>query len=253
MKVKGLVSVVLIAMMTFSALTSFAADSDTLTFQRLTGVSREEVTKVEIRSGTSGDSVLVADSEDINIVFGLLNSGVYTAVKDAGSRGGWSYLVKIYHGENVIQYIAGYGVKIGDTDYLADNDTMILRKLGEMYNKYSKTLSVGSFDGKVYLSAGDKRINFLDVRPFIDENGRTQTPVRATMEALDASVDWNDAGQTVTINKNGVDITLTIGSDIMTVNGKPTQMDTAAVIIDEHTYVPVRYVAEAMGYEVKFE
>ena len=57
----------------------------------------------------------------------------------------------------------------------------------------------------------------------------------------------------MTINGNGVNILLTIGSDIINVNGKPTKMDTAAMAMDERTYVPVRYVAEAMGYNVKYE
>ena len=111
-------------------------------------------------------------------------------------------------------------------------------------------LTVKSSDGNLEITSNGITIEFPDAKPFIDENGRTQIPVRAVTESLGAAVDWNGAQHLVTINGNGVDISLTIGSDIINVNGKPTQMDTAAVIIDERTYVPIRYVAEAMGMTV---
>ena len=114
-----------------------------------------------------------------------------------------------------------------------------------------KILKVNGVD--MSISVNGKAVDFPDAKPFIDENNRTQIPIRAIMESLGASVDWNDAEQLVTINGNNVNILLTIGSDIINVNGKPTKMDTAAMAIEDRTYIPVRYVAEAMGYEVKFE
>ncbi len=114
-----------------------------------------------------------------------------------------------------------------------------------------KTLEVNGAD--MSISVDGKAVDFPDAKPFVDDNDRTQVPVRAVTEALGASVDWNGAEQLVTISGSGVKILLTIGSDIINVNGKPTKMDTAAAVIDERTYIPARYVAEAMGYEVKFQ
>ncbi len=114
-----------------------------------------------------------------------------------------------------------------------------------------KTLEVNGAD--MSISVDGKAVDFPDAKPFVDDNDRTQVPVRAVTEALGASVDWNGAEQLVTINGGGVKILLTIGSDIINVNGKPTKMDTAATVIDERIYIPARYVAEAMGYEVKFQ
>ena len=117
----------------------------------------------------------------------------------------------------------------------------------------SKELTVKADEGNLEITSNGTTIDFPDAKPYIDENGRTQIPVRAVTESLGAEVDWNGAEQLVMINGNGVNISLTIGSDIMNINGEPSQMDTAAVIIDERTYVPIRYVAEAMGMTVVWE
>ena len=219
-------------------------------FYELAAISISNVAQIEIRSGTTGRNTFVDNDTDINAVCSLLNSGVYSPIAGDEQRGGWSYSVKVSDGENTAEYVVGYGVDVDGMRYIADNDNALREKLGELFNKYSKTLNVGRIDGKIYLIAGDRRIEFPDAQPFIDENGRTQVPVRAVSEALGAKVAWDSGSQRVSITGNGVALTLTIGSDIMAVNGTATKMDTAAVIIDERTYVPIRYVAEAMGMTV---
>ena len=45
---------------------------------------------------------------------------------------------------------------------------------------------------------------------------------------------------------------MTLGSDVLTVNNKSSQMDTTAIIKDDRTFIPVRFVAEALGLEVEW-
>ena len=109
--------------------------------------------------------------------------------------------------------------------------------------------------------APDVRVNgtlvtFPDAKPFIDENSRTMIPVRFATEQLGATVSWNGATQTATIAKNGITVDVTIGSPDLKVTkaGKTetVKMDTAAVLKDGRTYVPIRYVAEALGAYVDY-
>ena len=95
--------------------------------------------------------------------------------------------------------------------------------------------------------ANDKAIS-SDVAPYIVD-GRTFIPVRAFVEATGATIEYDAATQVVTIKGNGIDAQMTIGSNILTVNGETVVMDTAAAIKDGRTVLPVRYAGQAIGYD----
>lgn len=99
-----------------------------------------------------------------------------------------------------------------------------------------------------------KSVEFTDAKPFVDESNRTQMPVRVISEMLECDVAWNDALKTVVVNAlDGKVITLSVGTNVMSIDGEETQMDTAALIKDGRTYIPVRFVAEALGLEVQWD
>ena len=118
-------------------------------------------------------------------------------------------------------------------------------------------LATGAMAASPTSSTGpDVRVNgeivdFPDGQPYVDENNRTMIPVRFVTEALGAKVGWEGSTQTVTISKDSTTVTIRIGSPELTVTkgGKTNkvQMDTAATIKDGRTYVPIRFVAEALG------
>lgn len=118
------------------------------------------------------------------------------------------------------------------------------------YRKKVTTLYVDSSNDTPSLTLDNVEISFDDVEPFIDENGRTQVPVRAVAEMLNCNVDWNETTQTVTVADVDKLIVLTIGSNIINIAGIDTEMDTSAIIKNDRTYIPIRYVAEALGLDV---
>jgi len=99
-------------------------------------------------------------------------------------------------------------------------------------------------------------IIFPDAQPFVDENNRTLIPVRFVAETMGADVSWNQEAQTAVIAQNGITIMVPIGSDTITVtkdgSTSAVKMDTAAIIKEERTYVPIRFVAEALGAWVSY-
>ncbi len=103
----------------------------------------------------------------------------------------------------------------------------------------------------IEIAVDGKEVEF-DAKPFIDENDRTQVPVRAVSEMLNADVDWDGETRTVTILRDTKTVNIIIGSDTITVDGKTVKMDTAAIIKDNRTYIPVRFVAEALGMTVEW-
>jgi len=97
-----------------------------------------------------------------------------------------------------------------------------------------------------------------DVSAYIDANSRTMVPVRFISEALYAIVNWDGDTQTATITSaSGKVITITIGSSTLNIteNGvkSAVEMDTAAVIRDGRTFVPLRFIAEALGLTVGWD
>ncbi len=103
----------------------------------------------------------------------------------------------------------------------------------------------------VKVTVGGEKVRF-DVLPSITE-GRTLVPLRAIFEALGASVSWNQETQTVTADKDGLQIVLTIGAGQFTVGGETKSLDVPAQIVDGRTLVPARAVAEAFGCNVDWD
>ncbi|AUG57105.1 copper amine oxidase N-terminal domain-containing protein [Acetivibrio saccincola] len=97
------------------------------------------------------------------------------------------------------------------------------------------------------------RVNFPDAEPFIDDNGRTQVPVRFVSEALGAEVSWEGSTKTVTISQGDKEIKIVIGKKDYTINGEKNLMDTEALLKEDRTFVPVRFVSEGLGAKVDWD
>ena len=91
-----------------------------------------------------------------------------------------------------------------------------------------------------------------DAAPYIDSNWRTMVPIRALMEAFDAEVIWDEANpDVVTINYDAdTQIVMNVGETGYTINGEEGDMDTVPVNNNGRVYVPIRFVAEGIGFNV---
>lgn len=87
---------------------------------------------------------------------------------------------------------------------------------------------------------------------FVDENNRTQVPLRLVAEALGARVEWDaDTGE-ITVAGNKA-VRLALGRNTCLVDGVEYVMDTAPVAHNGCTFVPLRFVAQVLGAEVDWE
>jgi len=87
--------------------------------------------------------------------------------------------------------------------------------------------------------------------PPIERAGRVFVPLRGVFERLGASVVYQ-AG-VINATGNGRDVSLTIGSTQATVNGSPQTLDVAPFIVGASTYVPLRFVSQALGASVNYD
>lgn len=83
--------------------------------------------------------------------------------------------------------------------------------------------------------------------PFIDSADRLQVPIRFVSEKLGAKVSWDGNTRTATIDGT---IKIKVGSSEISTAYGTVAMDTQAVIKDSRIYVPIRSIANALGYGV---
>ena len=103
---------------------------------------------------------------------------------------------------------------------------------------------------QIYLDG--KRIS-SDVAPYIKPKvNLTMVPVRVISQGLGANVHWEAQERTVTVQKAGVTIVLKVGQNAASVNGKTVPLDAPPEINAGRTMVPIRFIAEALGLEVRW-
>jgi hypothetical protein len=76
-------------------------------------------------------------------------------------------------------------------------------------------------------------------------------PLRAIFESLGASVVYQ--GGVINATKGRRAISLTIGSTQATVGGQPQALDVAPFIVGASTFVPLRFVSQALGASVNYD
>lgn len=114
-------------------------------------------------------------------------------------------------------------------------------------------------DGK-HIKFDHKNVKF-DVQPVIKE-GRTLIPIRA-LEAMGATVNWDEKTKVVTITKDDIRIFMNLVTDKVYVTESTTNynelvgadevaVDVCPGIINNRTFVPLRFVAEIFGLKVDF-
>lgn len=95
----------------------------------------------------------------------------------------------------------------------------------------------------------------MDTAPFI-QDGRTFVPVRFLGNALgvpDEDIRWNQAERRVDMKRQSNTLSMVIGKPEITVNGQAKLIDVLPAIRDSRTFLPARYVAEGLGFEVDWD
>jgi len=95
----------------------------------------------------------------------------------------------------------------------------------------------------------------MDVAPYIDQD-RTFVPVRYLGYALgvqENGVTWDNALRKASLTLPPNTVELAIGDKRIVTNGQAQAIDVAPQLKYDRTFLPARFVAEGLGYSVKFE
>ncbi len=113
-------------------------------------------------------------------------------------------------------------------------------------------------DDSIKVLVNDQQIDFTDENGNVVEpkiiNSRTMVPMRKIFEVFGANVEWEGTTQTITATTESKTLVLQINNQEATVKSGDTEekimLDSAPVIYDSRTLVPVRFIAESLELHV---
>ena len=103
---------------------------------------------------------------------------------------------------------------------------------------------------KIYVNG--EHLTGMDMPPVII-NDLTLMPARAVFEQTGANIVWNAESREVYIVQGSNVVVLKIDNTTGIKNGEEFTMDVPPKIINDRTMIPVRFAAEAMGFEVGWD
>lgn len=98
------------------------------------------------------------------------------------------------------------------------------------------------------IQAAGRSVGYMDTAA-----NRTYVPIRYLSEQLKYQVKWDKAARRIEVRADGDTLSLTVGSKKAQVNGAVKLMDAAPFVEGGTTYVPIRFVGEAMKLQMKWD
>ena len=144
--------------------------------------------------------------------------------------------------------VSDKGTKVSDE---SDADSETLQKRVKARSNGTVFLQIDN-----YAAVSDSLLKWIDkdnkdVMPFIKDN-RTMVPLRFISEELNSKVSYNNDTQEITIENMKTVLVFKIGSLTYTDDGLKKSLDTAPVIVNDRTFVPLRAVSEALDKSVSW-
>jgi hypothetical protein len=89
--------------------------------------------------------------------------------------------------------------------------------------------------------------------PAVQVRGRVLLPMRAVWEGLGATVRWEAATRTIVGVRADTVVRMEINRNIAYINDHAVALDVPPLLVHDRAYVPVRFAAEALGADVRWE
>ena len=202
-------------------------------------------------------------AEKINTITGKVKfndlSGGFYEVDGFRLKGDYDFekyegkMVKVFGSEDLSPSIfmtKAFNVeRIGEIDKERTDDSELSKVTKEIHQVENSETIKTYVD--LYINEEALKLNKAKT-PFI-KDGRTLAPFRTITEQLGAKVSWDPVERLVSMQKGLIEIELVIDSSIAKVNGNVVDLDVPATIVNDRTFVPVRFLAEALNVEIAWE
>ncbi|WDM21893.1 copper amine oxidase N-terminal domain-containing protein [Paenibacillus polymyxa] len=92
----------------------------------------------------------------------------------------------------------------------------------------------------IHLKVNDHYVLYTyPASPFVDKKGRLLIPLQVAEDILGGKVSYNAANKTAAVDLLGRNVTATIGSPEISVNGESVTMDTVPIMVSNAMFLPV--------------
>ena len=267
---KKIISVFLCLML--CTITAFAENTENIetvggkiTLSQFLGVSREDAKSVAITVtmyDTDSETAYVdkdafydlSDNFVLTSVFEpepMTLEGIYITVEKNDGSFSYAYIEQWGFADKYGAQMSRmpYGLYKAD-DRLKTNELIALGKSKIAVNE------------KLDITVNGRKADF-SLKPFVDENGRTLVPAREFCGFIRKRITWQENPSRVVIDPHS-DTALESGGDVSDsvffrigernyeINGRLHETDTAARLVGGNAYIPLRAIAELLGYNVVY-
>ena len=147
------------------------------------------------------------------------------------------------------------GVMLFDVNEDTNDEYSIVKMIDDLLNRI-KHLSKDELYNYITVVLDNRELVFSEEDnlgiPFINEDNRTMIPIRKPLEVIGAEVGYDSINRLVSAVKGNTSIIIPIDENIIYINGEEVEIDTKAIIKDSRTYIPLRSVFEAFGYNIEW-
>jgi N-acetylmuramoyl-L-alanine amidase len=116
---------------------------------------------------------------------------------------------------------------------------------------FPRTGEASSSSATIFLDG--QQLNLSSGVQVANMKGNVMIPIRVVSENLGFKVGWEKASQTVTVENSQKTVRMVVGSPQAELNGAPVDLNLAPVLNGQTTLVPLRFVSEQMGLDVKWD
>ncbi|MCD6564380.1 MAG: hypothetical protein J7K53_00400 [Bacteroidales bacterium] len=211
--------------------------------------------KIEINSP---DNNSVVDTDTVHVSGMAIDneSGIdKVTINDSeaslSSDGSFSKTVALTEGTNTITIIATDKAENESTKTIIVTYQKAVQKTVITLQPDNSYMTVNGVSQEIDPGRGTKPV-------IIPEWSRTVVPIRAIVEALGGTIEWDGTERKVTINFDSTTIELWIDNPQAKVNGTMVYIDSdnhsvKPIIINDRTMLPLRFVAESLGCDVGWD
>ena len=211
------------------------------------------VTVTTPKDGSTVTTSIVKVTGKVTDNVGVVSLWIGTMKVDFATDGTFSAMINLLQGANTINVIA--------FDAAGNRFTKIITITNEKPSiEKPSIINITLQPDNPYMTVNGEKQEIDPGRGTVPviKNGRTLVPIRAIVEALGGTIEWEDKTKTVIIELGSNSIRLQIGNANALVNGEnklidPQNLKVVPEIINGRTMLPLRFVAENLGCTVDWD